>query len=90
MGLRSIGAMLILGGVVIATLGASAPVPRLRSAGNESTQVPSVDIELALAVDVSYSMEPEEQKLQREGYAEAITSPEFLQMVKTGPQGRSL
>ena len=27
-----------------------------------------VDVELVLAVDVSYSMDPEEQALQREGY----------------------
>ena len=28
-----------------------------------------VDVELVLAVDISYSMDPEEQRLQREGYA---------------------
>ncbi len=38
----------------------------------------AVDTELVLAVDVSYSMDPEEQRLQREGYIEAITSREFM------------
>jgi hypothetical protein len=38
-----------------------------------------VDLELVLAVDVSYSMDPDEQALQREGYATALTSKEFLQ-----------
>lgn len=47
-----------------------------------------VDLELVLAVDVSYSMDTEEQALQRDGYASAITSPEFLDALRLGPQGR--
>src|SRR5262245_31738559 len=43
-----------------------------------------VDTELVLAVDVSYSMDPEEQQLQREGYMAAITSPEFMSALKGG------
>jgi len=43
-----------------------------------------VDVELVLAVDVSYSMDPEEQALQREGYIAAITSPEFLRALREG------
>jgi hypothetical protein len=38
---------------------------------------PSVDVELVLAVDVSYSMDLDELALQREGYAQAIVSKEF-------------
>ena len=49
---------------------------------------PSVDVELVLAVDVSYSMDPGELLLQREGYAEAIVSNEFLQALKAGPNRR--
>jgi hypothetical protein len=41
-----------------------------------------------LAVDVSYSMDPEEQALQREGYMAALTSREFLQALKQGMHGR--
>jgi hypothetical protein len=47
-----------------------------------------VDVELILAVDVSYSMDMEELALQREGYAGAITSREFLLALKTGPTGK--
>lgn len=47
-----------------------------------------VDVELILAVDVSYSMDMDELAIQREGYAGAITSPEFLQALKTGPTGK--
>ena len=47
-----------------------------------------VDVQLVLAVDVSYSMDPDEQALQREGYAAALIAPEFLDALRTGPQGR--
>ena len=48
----------------------------------------AVDAELVLAVDVSYSMDQDEQKLQRAGYAAALTSPEFLAALKSGPYGK--
>jgi Protein of unknown function (DUF1194) len=49
---------------------------------------PTVDVELVLAVDVSYSMDTDELAIQREGYAQAIVSSEFLQALKTGPRGK--
>ena len=45
----------------------------------------SVDVELIIGVDVSYSMDIEELAVQREGYAQAIISKEFLQALTTGP-----
>jgi len=47
-----------------------------------------VDVELVLAVDVSYSMDLDELALQREGYIQAVTSAEFLNALKLGPNGR--
>jgi hypothetical protein len=47
-----------------------------------------VDVELILAVDVSYSMDPDEQALQREGYVTALTSREFLTALKSGIHAR--
>ena len=47
-----------------------------------------VDAELVIAVDVSYSMDQEEQRLQRAGYIAALTSPEFLDSLKNGAQGK--
>lgn len=47
-----------------------------------------VDVELVLAVDISYSMDPEELALQREGYARALTSREFMQALRQGIHGR--
>src|SRR5258708_6842905 len=45
-------------------------------------------VELVLAVDVSYSMDPDEQALQREGYVQALTSREFLDALRRGMHGR--
>lgn len=46
-----------------------------------------VDVELVLAADGSGSIDDDELKLQREGYAEAITSPEVLNAIRTGAVG---
>src|SRR5215475_12235633 len=47
-----------------------------------------VDVALVLAVDVSYSMDPDEQALQREGYVAALTSQEFLTALRQGMHGK--
>ncbi len=47
-----------------------------------------VDVELVIAVDVSYSMDPDEQTLQREGYITGLTSPEFLNALHQGAHGK--
>jgi hypothetical protein len=49
---------------------------------------PEVDLELILAVDISYSMDTDELVLQREGYIAAITSREVLDAIKEGVHGR--
>lgn len=48
----------------------------------------SVDLELVLAVDVSRSMDFEEQELQREGYSAAFRHPEVHDAIASGPLGR--
>ena len=48
----------------------------------------AVDAELVIAVDVSNSMDPEEQALQREGYITGLTSREFLSALRSGINGR--
>ncbi|HVY98526.1 MAG TPA: DUF1194 domain-containing protein [Dongiaceae bacterium] len=45
----------------------------------------AVDLELILAVDVSRSMDPDEQKLQRGGYVAAITNPDLIAAITHGP-----
>jgi hypothetical protein len=91
----SIGAVLVAG--VLAggdVAGIAAPSPNRQFGHAQGQQLadkestPSVDVELILAVDVSYSMDMDELAIQREGYAQAIISKEFLQALKTGPHGR--
>ena len=83
----SIGALLVLGTMAGGDVaGIAAPNPGTRLAEKEA--VASVDVELVLAVDVSYSMDMDELAIQREGYAQAIVSKEFLQALKTGPNGK--
>jgi hypothetical protein len=59
--------------------------PRL---ADRSPKAIPVDVELVLAVDVSYSMDPDEQALQREGYAAALTSKEFMRALREGANGK--
>ena len=68
------------------TLAASA-APNLRIADKSPGAIP-VDVELVIAVDVSYSMDPEEQALQREGYVQALTSREFMRALREGANGK--
>ncbi|WP_096352157.1 DUF1194 domain-containing protein [Variibacter gotjawalensis] len=56
--------------------------------GQKSPNATPVDVELVLAVDISYSMDPDELALQREGYQLALTSPDFLNALKNGMHGR--
>ncbi len=44
-----------------------------------------VDLELVLAIDVSYSVDAEEARLQRQGYFDALVHPRVLQAIAGGP-----
>jgi Protein of unknown function (DUF1194) len=69
------------------TGGIAAPSSVLRSADKDPNAT-VVDVELVIAVDVSYSMDPDEQALQREGYMTGITSREFMQALRSGMNGK--
>jgi hypothetical protein len=47
-----------------------------------------VDVALILAVDVSQSVTETEAKLQRDGYAAALTSPEVIKAIQGGAYGK--
>ena len=82
----SIGAMLFAGAIAAAASAAtSRPGSQLADSKDGRT---AVDIELIIAVDVSYSMDLDELAVQREGYAQAIVSKEFLQALKNGPNSK--
>ena len=48
----------------------------------------AVDLHLVLAVDVSWSMDPEEQRLQRDGYVDSFRDPQIIKAITSGPNGR--
>ncbi|MGZ3412121.1 MAG: DUF1194 domain-containing protein [Xanthobacteraceae bacterium] len=68
-------------------LGAGIPEQRFAQAPRTAEQT-DVDVELVIAVDISYSMDPDEQSLQREGYILGLTSSEFLNALKQGTHGK--
>lgn len=60
----------------------------LLPAATAAQERPQVDVELVLAVDISYSMDYDELLLQREGYILAIASEQFLDAMRRGPIGK--
>jgi uncharacterized protein YbaA (DUF1428 family) len=87
----SIGAVLVAGAMAggdVAGIAAPNPQSQLGHQTADKETAATVDVELVLAVDVSYSMDMDELAIQREGYAQAIVSKEFLQALKSGPNGK--
>jgi hypothetical protein len=84
---RSAAYFSIAGAAVAALALAAFATPNPRFADKNPQAVP-VDVELVIAVDVSYSMDPEEQALQREGYVQALTSRDFMQALREGANGK--
>ncbi len=60
------------------------PVTAFAQSGDDLT----VDVELVLAVDISWSMDRDEQILQRDGYAAAFRSKEVIDAITWGGYGR--
>ena len=83
----SLISFLAAGTVMALALAGGVAAPTLRFADRSATAVP-VDTELVIAVDVSNSMDPEEQELQREGYIAGLTSREFLSALRDGSHGK--
>src|SRR5262245_12560914 len=77
-------AVSIAGVIGLSAWTGGAAAPRVKQLADNRPGAIPVDTELVLAVDVSYSMDPEEQQLQREGYIEALTSREFMQALRGG------
>src|SRR5437868_5471489 len=84
----SIGVALVSGALLVSDVaGRNAPEPPPMLADNQPTALP-VDVELVLATDISYSIDLDELAIQREGYADALISQEFLQALKNGRYAR--
>ena len=88
----SIGAVLVACAMASGDVASiAAPSPLLSLPQHQLVQnggKTDVDVELVLATDISYSMDMDELAIQREGYAQAIVSKEFLQALKALPNGK--
>jgi hypothetical protein len=82
---RNLAVVAAVTAVALVLAASAATVPKF--ADTRASAIP-VDVELVIAVDVSYSMDPDEQALQREGYVLALTSKEFLQALHQGAHGK--
>jgi hypothetical protein len=61
----------------------------LAAAGPAGGQAPlAVDVEIALAVDASASVDGAEREVQRQGYQLALRHPDFVRAVTVGRRGR--
>src|SRR5258708_20141496 len=81
----SVGAVLVAGAIGGGDVaGIAAPSPKSRFAETKHN-VPSVNVELVIAVDVSYSMDMDEVGIQGEGYAKGIGWKDFLEALRAGP-----
>jgi hypothetical protein len=81
------GAFAVAGVLTLTAWSGGFAAPASRFADKRPGAAP-VDVELVIAVDVSNSMDPEEQELQREGYVMALTSHEFLSALRSGAHGK--
>ena len=62
--------------------------PASLSTHTPAAALTEVDVALVLAVDISNSMDPEEQALQREGFIAAFRSPLVHDAIRKGAHGR--
>jgi hypothetical protein len=85
--LIALGAIVAAGALTLAAWSGGFAAPASRFADKRPNATP-VDVELVIAVDVSNSMDPEEQELQREGYVLGLTSREFLIALRAGAHGK--
>ncbi|ADZ72117.1 DUF1194 domain-containing protein [Polymorphum gilvum] len=63
-------------------------VAMLAPAALDGAKADEVDVAIVLAVDISYSMDEDELRLQRSGYIDAVTSGEVLAAIRGGLVGR--
>src|SRR5262249_8804744 len=83
-----ISASAAVAALALALIGWSDGLAAPRVFADRSPNAIPVDTELVIAVDVSNSMAPEEQELQREGYITGITSREFMSALRGGMHGK--
>jgi Protein of unknown function (DUF1194) len=70
--------------LALAVFAAAAGAPAVAAAPTTS----QMDVQLVLAVDISGSMDYDEQRVQRQGYVEAFRDPEVIAAILSGPYAR--
>ncbi|MEZ5854465.1 MAG: DUF1194 domain-containing protein [Hyphomicrobiaceae bacterium] len=80
-----LGRIAAFGLSLVAGVIAFAMVMTSRGAAKDVTHV---DVALVLAVDISLSMDSDEQRLQRDGYVAAFRHPDVLKAIASGVHGR--
>lgn len=60
-------------------------IPAMQAAAQDMIEV---DLELVLAVDISYSVDEDEARRQREGYVAALAHLDVISAIEGGPLGR--
>jgi hypothetical protein len=76
-------AVLLIGGLALAATPAQRTSPDNATRQQAQAGLP-VDVALVIAVDISLSMDPGEQALQRDGYVEAFRHPDLLATIENG------
>jgi Protein of unknown function (DUF1194) len=66
---------------------AIAPLAIVLCLGAAKASAETVDVAVVFAADVSRSVDDDEFKLQRQGYAAAVTDPGVLKAIAAGPHG---
>lgn len=72
---------------MMAVLAAVSWLLALVAGGGQARAERVVDLELVLAVDVSWSMDLDEQRLQRDGYVAALRDPNVWRAIRLGTHG---
>src|SRR5882762_4422146 len=86
--MRKVAHLWLAGAAVAMLAGAGLAAPRVGEMPGAKSGGVEVDVELVMAVDISYSMDYDELALQREGYVQALTSQEFLNALKQGTNAK--
>ena len=76
-------AIILLGSLAAAATPLQHAVPEPTARHHAQAGLP-VDVALVIAVDISLSMDPGEQALQRDGYVEAFRHPDLLATIENG------
>ena len=85
---RPLTGLLAAAGILLGGLALAAPPPQGFLPDNATRHHAQaglpVDVALVIAVDISLSMDPGEQALQRDGYVEAFRHPDLLATIENG------